>query len=180
MIIPVDQTNILQAAAIHSISWRESHRSFCTPDFIERHTRERQCEYLRNKMNGGTEIYMLIAEKPAGIVSVTGSLIEDLYVLPEMQNRGYGTELLQFAIGLCTDPPVLWILENNSGAERLYRRMGFRETGRRNPITDGLDEIELYRPVPIGGISESGGPGEGILPVAGLRGSADETAEDHG
>ena len=144
-IMPVDNTTILQAAKIHSISWKESHRAFCTPDFIAKHTPERQREYLQNKMNGGAKVYMLADEKPVGIVSVTGSLIEDLYVLPEMQNRGYGTKLLQFAISLCTGIPVLWILENNIGAERLYRRMGFQKTGRRKAITNELDEIELQR-----------------------------------
>ena len=144
-IMPVDNTTILQAAKIHSISWKESHRAFCTPDFIEKHTPERQREYLQNKMNGGAKVYMLADEKPVGIVSVTDSLIEDLYVLPEMQNRGYGTKLLQFAISLCTGIPVLWILENNIGAERLYRRMGFQKTGRRKAITNELDEIELQR-----------------------------------
>ena len=147
-IIPVDHTNILQAAEIHSIAWKESHRAFCTPEFIEKHTPERQREYLQNKMNGGAKVYMLADEKPLGIVSVTGSLIEDLYVLPEMQIRGYGTKLLQFAISLCTGIPVLWILENNAGAERLYRRMGFQKTGRRNAITNELDEIELHH-IPV-------------------------------
>ncbi|MBR3239369.1 MAG: GNAT family N-acetyltransferase [Oscillospiraceae bacterium] len=142
-IILVDKTNILQAALIHSIAWQESHRAFCAPDFIEKHTPERQREYLRSKMSDGTRVFMLVDEKPVGIVSITGSLIEDLYVLPDMQNRGYGTELLRFAIGLCTAIPALWILENNAGARRLYHRMGFRETGRRHSITDGLDEIEL-------------------------------------
>ena len=142
-IVPVDAENILQAAFIHSTAWKESHRAFCTPDFIEMHTPERQQEYLQNKMNDGTKVYLLVDEKPAGIVSVTGSLIEDLYVLPDLQNRGYGTELLQFAIKQCKEPPVLWILENNTGARRLYCRMGFQETGRRNAITDCLDEIEL-------------------------------------
>lgn len=143
-ILPVDNTTILQAAAVHSISWKESHRAFCTPDFIKKHTPERQQEYLQNKMSGGAKVYLLVDEKPVGIVSVTDSLIEDLYVLPEMQNRGYGTKLLQFAISLCPGIPVLWILENNTGAKRLYRRMGFQETGRRNAITNGLDEIELH------------------------------------
>ena len=142
-IIQVDHTTIRQAAAVHSISWKASHRAFCTPEFIEKHTPEQQLEYLQNKMNGGAAVYLLADEKPVGIVSVTGSLIEDLYVLPEMQNRGYGTRLLQFAISLCTGVPVLWILENNTGAARLYRRMGFRETGRRNSITNELDEIEM-------------------------------------
>ena len=143
MIIPVEKTNLLQAAIIHSISWKESHRAFCTPDFVAAHTPDRQRNYLSKKMNSGTKVYMLVEEKPIGIVSVTNSLIEDLYVLPDMQNRGYGTKLLQYAIDQCTDTPTLWILENNINAERLYQRMGFMRTGRRNSIASGLDEIEF-------------------------------------
>ena len=143
MIVPVDETNLLQAATIHSISWKESHRAFCTPDFIETHTPDRQREYLRNKMNNGTKLYMLIEEKPIGVVSVTKGLIEDLYILPDMQNMGYGTKMLLYAIGQCADTPTLWILENNINAERLYRRIGFKETGRKNAITNRLDEIEF-------------------------------------
>ena len=86
---------------------------------------------------------MLIEEEPIGIVSVKDHLIEDLYILPQKQRMGYGTKLLKFAIGQCTDRPTLWILENNSNAKRLYHKMGFRETGRINAIADGLDEIEL-------------------------------------
>lgn len=143
MIVPVNETNLLQAATIHSISWKESHRAFCTPDFIETHTPDRQREYLRNKMNNGTKLYMLVEEKPIGVVSVTKGLIEDLYILPDMQNMGYGTKLLLYAVGQCTETPTLWILENNINAERLYRRIGFKETGRKNAITNKLDEIEF-------------------------------------
>ena len=143
MIVPVDETNLLQAATIHSISWKESHRAFCTPDFIETHTPDRQREYLRNKMNNGTKLYMLVEEKPIGVVSVTKGLIEDLYILPDMQNMGYGTKLLLYAVGQCTDTSTLWILENNINAGRLYRRIGFKETGRKNAITNKLDEIEF-------------------------------------
>ena len=143
MIISVDESNLLEAALIHSASWQDSHRSFCSPDFIEQHTPERQREYLREKMNKGSAVYMLVKDRPVGVVSVTGSLIEDLYILPEMQNKGYGTELLQFAIAQCPDVPTLWILENNVNAARLYRRMGFKETGNVNAITDKLAEIEF-------------------------------------
>ena len=86
---------------------------------------------------------MLVKDRPVGVVSVTDSLIEDLYILPEMQNKGYGTELLQFAIAQCPDVPTLWILENNVNAARLYRRLGFKETGKVNAITDKLAEIEF-------------------------------------
>ena len=143
MIVPVDEANLLEAALIHSVSWQDSHRSFCSPDFVALHTPERQRAYLREKMNAGSRVYMLVKDRPVGVVSVTGSLIEDLYILPDMQNKGYGTALLQFAIGQCPAAPTLWILENNFGAARLYRRMGFKETGRVNAITDRLAEIEF-------------------------------------
>lgn len=143
MIIPVNDQNITAAATIHSISWKESHRAFCTLDFIEIHSPERQLKYMRDKMNHGTKFFMLIDEEPVGVVSVTDSLIEDLYVLPEKQKMGYGTRLLQFAVGQCSGTPSLWILENNENAERLYRRFGFTKSGRINAITNQLAEIEF-------------------------------------
>ena len=73
MIVSVDTTNLFQAATIHSISWQESHRDFCTPDFVAAHTPDRQRDYLSKKMNSGTKVYMLVEEKPVGIVSVTKS-----------------------------------------------------------------------------------------------------------
>ena len=86
---------------------------------------------------------MLVEDIPVGIISVTGSLIEDLYILPDKQNMGYGTTLLQFAIRKCNGTPTLWILENNDRAKKLYHRLGFRETGTVHAVTEGLNEIEL-------------------------------------
>ena len=143
MIITVNRTNLLQAAMIHSSSWKESHRSFCVPDFVERHTPERQQEYMQNKINCGSKFYMLVEDMPVGIVSIKEYLIEDLYILPDKQKMGYGTKLLQFAIEKCTGIPTLWILENNTNAKRLYHKMGFQETGRIHAIAEKLDEIEL-------------------------------------
>ena len=142
MLVAVDKTNLFQAAMIHSVSWKESHSSFCAPEFVEKHTPERQQGYIQNKMNSGSKFFLLIEEEPIGIVSVKDDLIEDLYILPQKQRMGYGTKLLQFAIKQCTGNPALWILENNSNAKRLYNKIGFQETGRKNAITGGLDEIE--------------------------------------
>ena len=144
MIVTVTQTNLFQAAIIHSVSWKESHSSFCAPDFVEMHTPERQHGYIQRKIDCGSKFFMLIEDnEPTGIVSVKDSLIEDLYILPQKQRMGFGTKLLQFAMEQCTDNPTLWILENNSNAKRLYQKMGFQETGRINMITDELNEIEL-------------------------------------
>ena len=146
IIAHVTEENIADAARIHSISWQESHRAFCNEAFILKHDVEHQKEYIREKMKNGSKFYLLYNKEPVAVVSVKDELIEDLYVLPEQQNKGYGTHLLNYVVvkikarGLI---PSLWILENNHDAERLYLRQGFVPTGNRNHITGKLDEVEF-------------------------------------
>ncbi len=142
MIKQINQSDFMQAAIIHSESWKESHKNICSPEFIAIHTPERQKNYLKSEIAKGAQLYMLIDEKPVGIVSVYGSLIENLYVLPSEQNKGYGTQLL-FAVGKCDGTPTLWILGSNTGAKRLYERHGFQETGNIHKIAEGMYEHEL-------------------------------------
>lgn len=143
--LEVTEQNIFEAGRIHSESWKESHRSFCSAEFVEKHTPAAQANYLRREIAFGKKLYMLVEEHPAGIVSVHGSLIENLYVPPHEQRKGYGTRLLQFAVRQCDKTPILWILDNNEGAYRLYIRNGFRETGRKKRLNDHLCEIELAK-----------------------------------
>ena len=143
MIQLVTSNNIIQATAVYWESWMDSHKSFCSEDFLKFHTLEYQKEYLEEKIKRGISVYISIKEKPVGIVSVNGSTIEDLYVLPQEQNKGYGTELLMFAIHQCPSQPVLWILENNRDAQRLYERHGFYLTGKSHQLSDTLSELEL-------------------------------------
>ena len=82
MIVKVVETNLLQAAGIHSISWKESNRSFCTSDFIEMHSIEHQQEYIRDKMNFGSKNFMLIEDNPIGIVSM--SIISNICTKKEL------------------------------------------------------------------------------------------------
>ena len=121
-VVPVDRLNVRQAAAVHAFSWQASHRAVCSGAFLALHTPERQEKYL---------------------LEIRGGLIEDLYVLPECQGRGYGTRLLRYAAGQCEGAPTLWILENNARASGLYRKEGFRETGARRVHPGGVDEIEM-------------------------------------
>ena len=144
-ITKVDEGNIADAGRIHSESWKESHSSFCSAEFVEKHTPSAQAEYLLREMNAGKSMYMLIDKYPVGIVSVHGSLIENLYVLPSEQRKGYGSQLLHYAIQRCSGIPCLWILNNNEGAYRLYSMYGFQETGRRKQLNDQLYEIEMER-----------------------------------
>lgn len=143
MIQSVEKSELMQAAFIHSESWKESHRGVCSEEFIAQHTPERQKQYLESAVEQGARLYMLTAGKPVGIVSVRGSLIENLYVLPDEQNRGYGTQLLLFAVRQCADTPTLWILSTNERARRLYERHGFRPTGNIIRHQGGVSEQEF-------------------------------------
>ncbi len=143
MIQLVNKSDVIKAAIIHSESWKESHRNICSPEFLAIHTPERQKKYLEAEIAKGVQLYMLTNEKPVGIVSVHGGLIENLYVLPSEQNKGYGTKLLTYAVDKCTESPSLWILNTNTRAKNLYERNGFKPTGNIVQRPGGVYELEL-------------------------------------
>ena len=142
-IIQVDQETIQEAAVIHAASWRNSHAAFCSEQFIRKHTVENQKAYLLNEMKAGKKIYMLVDKIPVGIVSVKENLIENLYVLPAEQHRGYGTELLRYAIATCLGIPRLWVLDCNIKARSLYIKSGFIQTGNQHILSDNISEVEM-------------------------------------
>ena len=141
----VTEQNIADAGRIHSESWKASHRGFCSAEFVDKHTPTAQADFLRREMEAGKRIHMLVIDFPVGIVSVYGGLIENLYVLPTEQRKGYGTRLLAYAVGQCVGTPRLWVLNTNEGARRLYLRNGFRITGNRKELKGGMYEMEMRK-----------------------------------
>ena len=144
MIVPIDERNIAAAGAVHAESWRQSH-GFCAPEFVAAHTADTQAAYLRRELEAGKDLFLLLDPEPVGLVSVHGDLIENLYVLPGMQGKGYGSRLLEFAARRCGGEPRLWVLSINENARRFYENRGFRETGERKKLKNGLAEIEMTR-----------------------------------
>ena len=142
-IVKLTENNIRDAGKIHSESWKESHNSFCSEEFVARHTEEAQTEYIRSEIAKGKDFYMLIDHIPVGIVSVYGNLIENLYILPTEQRKGYGTMLLHYVLKQCHDIPSLWILSNNDRANAFYKKYGFVESGRKKQLRNDLFEVEL-------------------------------------
>lgn len=105
---------------------------------------------------------MLVDEHPVGIVSVHGSMIENLYVLPEKQRKGYGSLLLRYAISQCAKSATLRVLNTNVDAGRLDQWHGFRITGNPKALKNNMFEIEMRResepePAGCGAASDIGG-----------------------
>lgn len=138
-----DQTGMMQAAVIHSESWKASHKNICSEAFLAIHTPQRQKHYLETEMEKGAQLFMLMHEKPVGIVTICGDLIENLYVLPSEQNKGYRTQLLAIAVEKCAGVPTLWVLNTNDRARHFYERRGFRPTGNVVRHGDSLYEAEF-------------------------------------
>ncbi len=144
-IVPINEENVHIAGRIYSASWKKSHRAVCTAEFVAKHTPQAQTEQLRREMEAGKEVFMLVDDEPVGIVAVGENLIEKLYVHPRKQNRGYGSRLLHYAMKKCPGAPTLWVLNTNSGAQRLYERNGFSETGKQKPLRNGIYIMEMRR-----------------------------------
>ena len=126
------EEDFLAAGAVLSQAWQASH-SFCTPDFLARHTPEERTEYLKAESQQGKRVFTIEnGGKVLGLVSLCGSEIGDLYVLPEAQGLGYGRLLLDFAVRQAPETPTLWLLENNTAAQHFYEDAGFTFTGREN------------------------------------------------
>lgn len=144
MIVPVTEDNLVLAAQVHAVSWRESH-GFCSPEFVALHTTQRQMAYLRDEIQRGKRLFLLEDDGVVGIVSVCGHLIENLYVLPERHRMGYGTRLLWYAEDQCDAAPELWVLSNNMRAQSFYEKNGYHFTGREKVLSGGLKELEMTK-----------------------------------
>ena len=51
--------------------------------------------------------------------------LDDLYVLPQFQNRGIGSQILKKCVNEINAPIYLYVFSKNLGAIRLYERYGF-------------------------------------------------------
>ena len=141
-IVPITEKNLMAAAAVHAAAWRASHKTICTSAFVAEHTTQLQARYLQQEAERGKKLWLLLDPEPAGLVSVGNDVIENLYVLPEKQGRGYGTALLRFAMSKCRRP-TLWVLNSNQRAYQWYERKGFVPTGAEKPLSGALYECEM-------------------------------------
>ena len=144
VIVPLTDTLLDEAARVHSDSWRASH-GFCSPEFVAAHTAQRHRSLLLAQMEQGKRFFLLLrVGECLGLVSEQDGLIENLYVHPEHWHEGVGRQLLEYAQAL-HPAPRLFVLSNNERAIAMYRRAGYRFSGRENRLSDTLTEREMVK-----------------------------------
>ena len=95
------------------------------------HTPEQDRWFFRERVFATCEVWGAFdGAVMVGMLAFREDWIDQLYVLPEAQGRGVGTELLQVAQN-AFDRLQLWTFQRNARARRFYQARGFalvRET----------------------------------------------------
>jgi GNAT superfamily N-acetyltransferase len=87
----------------------------------------------------GREAWVAEAEdRIDGFATLRQDMLDHLYVHPNMDGRGIGTQLLEWAAARRPDGLRLWVFQKNEGARRFYERHGFQLVR----LTDGAGNME--------------------------------------
>lgn len=75
-----------------------------------------------------------------------------VWTRPETRRRGYGSEVVKASILDAFEQGgnrvVLFVVDDNGPAQRLYERCGFIVTGKSKPIGNGKREVEMLLDLP--------------------------------
>lgn len=125
MILNISPSFLDEAAEIYSISWITSHKDVCSDSFLIEHTPSFMKRKIEREIESGWEYYISLSPSPSGIVSIKGNEISSLYVLPSMEKKGIGGELLSFAEDKAGSPCYLWCRKENTKAMTFYLNRGY-------------------------------------------------------
>jgi GNAT superfamily N-acetyltransferase len=89
------------------------------------HTLEEDRWFYRERVFTGCQVHGAFeGDALTAIIAFRSGWIDQLYVLPEVQGRGVGSELLQVAKRAC-ERLQLWTFQRNPKARRFYEARGF-------------------------------------------------------
>ena len=124
------------------------------PSLPELHTPDEDRRFLHGAVLPNEEVWVAEVDgRPVGFAALGSrngdDFLQHLYVAPEFQGGGLGTELIERAKTRRPTGFRLWVFQKNNGARRFYEKNGLRVV----ELTDGSanDEREpdaLYEWVP--------------------------------
>ena len=105
--------------------------------FSEHHSDEK---ILNDILTG--KVYLLETEGgTAGTVTISGNVINRLFVLPGYQGRGYGSQLMDFAEQMIRRESDTVIFDASLPAKKMYLQRGYRSTAYQTIETDNGDYL---------------------------------------
>ena len=108
-----------QAAIVHRKAFDDR-----LPWLAGLHTPAEDRAFFQSRVFAGCEVWGAINRELVGFIAFREGWVDQLYVLPQWQGRGWGQALLQTAKAASTSLQ-LWTFQRNMPARRFYERQGF-------------------------------------------------------
>jgi ribosomal protein S18 acetylase RimI-like enzyme len=128
-----------KVALLHADSWRRHYRGAFSDSFLDGDVVTDRRSVWSSLLAGQAGRTTILAEDATGLVGFVhvifdaddrwGSLVDNLHVIRGRQRAGIGTALLAGAAGAVAEQAAgramyLWVLEQNTAAQRFYRALG--------------------------------------------------------
>lgn len=136
---PAAESDADEIAALHADSWRRHYRGAYSDAFLDGEVAANRQAYWTALFAAPSARATILAERDdrlVGFVHVVydrdprwGSLVDNLHVVHDAKRAGLGTRLMARAAAevvrhASADGLHLWVLEQNTAAQRFYRRLG--------------------------------------------------------
>jgi ribosomal protein S18 acetylase RimI-like enzyme len=123
--ISIQKADLTHMPAVAGVLRRSFRHTY--PSFPELHTPEEDIDFFINVVFPKDEVY--IAEDDSGtivgFIAFDKEMIDHLYLLPEAQRQGIGSELLRIALAH-SNHLRLWTFQQNLPAQAFYAKHGFQ------------------------------------------------------
>lgn len=145
-------------ASLHADSWRRHYRGAYSDAFLDGDVFADRRAVWSRRLASGADTFTLIAEDDAGTAGFVhvvfddderwGSLVDNLHVRNDLRRTGVGRALLTRAahtVSTRADPAplYLWVLVQNTAAQRFYAALGGTTVGRAQVRIPGGDASRL-------------------------------------
>ncbi|MDR2957058.1 MAG: GNAT family N-acetyltransferase [Coriobacteriales bacterium] len=147
--------------ACHIACWRAAYRGIIPDEYLDNMLVEHEqlTERLRQSLNqpGDVRFYCAVFnDRIIGRLIIsqyedddrpTDGEVRAIYLLPEFWDKGYGRQLMDFALEVLRQTKhqtaVVWVLEENNRARRFYSKYGFETDGAQKEIILGKPLVAL-------------------------------------
>lgn len=145
------------AGRVHAAAWRDAYAGILSDEWIAAISDEERVARWEQILGEPNPAQQWIAESDGQVVGFSASgpareadPVRDLelwsiHVLPSHYRRGFGSALLDAAVG--ESPASLWVVGKNLWAQAFYRSHGFQPDGasRIFEAWEGIEEVRMVR-----------------------------------